>query len=90
MTLLNARNTAVEMDNAPVDSTSHEPSAATNDDNDSRANPDLQRAKELLDLHREVKSRHHHYYDAGGLNEELSRIRQEVSRVHAELETQRA
>jgi hypothetical protein len=51
----------------------------------SMSDPDLCRAKELLELHHEVRTRHHQYYQAGGLNEDLSRIRQEVKAVHAEL-----
>lgn len=51
-------------------------------------NPDLQRASDLLELHREVKLRHQNYYQAGGLNEELSRIRGDVARVATELEAQ--
>lgn len=55
-----------------------------------QTNPDLQRASDVLELHREVKLRHQSYYQAGGLNEELSQIRQDVDRVAAELESRRS
>ena len=51
-------------------------------------NPDLQRASDILELHSEVKLRHQNYYQAGGLNEELSRIRENVARVATELDAQ--
>ncbi|KAL1954639.1 hypothetical protein VTO42DRAFT_880 [Malbranchea cinnamomea] len=62
---------------------------STTSRNNARLNPDLQRASDLLELHREAKLRHQNYYQAGGLNEELSRIRRDVDRVAAELEAQR-
>lgn len=90
MTLVNTYKAVLDTGNVHADAADQRTAANDNNNKDPGANPDLQRAKDLLDLHREVKLRHHHYYDAGGLNEELLRNRQDVSRVHEELELQHA
>ncbi|RHZ65321.1 uncharacterized protein CDV56_106171 [Aspergillus thermomutatus] len=46
-------------------------------------NDDLRRAKELVDLHYEMKAKHAH----GMVDEELTRAREEVNRVLKELES---
>ncbi|GAB1208901.1 hypothetical protein APSETT445_007666 [Aspergillus pseudonomiae] len=46
-----------------------------------KANDDLQRAKELVDLHYEIKARH----ADGTVDEELARAREDVNRVLMEL-----
>lgn len=50
---------------------------------DERQNDYLRRAKELVDLHYEMKARHGH----GTVDEELARAREDVSRVLLELGT---
>ncbi|EER25900.1 hypothetical protein D8B26_008224 [Coccidioides posadasii str. Silveira] len=49
-------------------------------------NPDLQRAKDLIDLHKEVKLRHQRYQNGGLVDKDLRQARDDVSRVLWELE----
>ncbi|PYH93818.1 hypothetical protein BO71DRAFT_399436 [Aspergillus ellipticus CBS 707.79] len=60
------------------------PSQGSGTAHDGHANEDLRRAKELMELHYEIKARH-----AGGtVDEELARAREEVNRVLRELSAQ--
>ncbi|WEW60002.1 hypothetical protein PRK78_005484 [Emydomyces testavorans] len=56
------------------------------DDSAQGTNPDLQRAKDLIELHKEVKLRHQQYQNGGLVDKGLRQAREEVSRVLRELE----